>query len=358
VLRLALQINGANEQAKTLLDRINTELRKSQTNPQILDILDRGKTFLREGRIPDAIAAGEAALKIDATFFPTKEFIAEVQKTADQTRGFNTSSESAKDPLSHVEMTQTTERIERFGEPVAGSRSTTSGKSAGSQQLEKSRTLPSAPARRIENVAPPRQPGAGGILRRRPLFVGLALAALVLIVAIVFWVRGASARRKIALLNHAEQLENQKLWPQALSEYETVAQGQGATAQEAQQRGDSLKKLIDQEASLWNQATQLEASGKVSGAVAAYRQIAALHGDREAGAQAAAEKLSGPVGNVTEASVTGNKSPSAACRIPICLVIWTWPKRIEPTDSTRTPSANITRSWPAIREMHGPAQAF
>src|SRR5262249_5410277 len=64
LLRSVLQLDGANEHAKMLLERTHTELRSSQTNIQILDILDRGKTLLREGRIPEAVAAGEAALRI------------------------------------------------------------------------------------------------------------------------------------------------------------------------------------------------------------------------------------------------------------------------------------------------------
>lgn len=353
VLRSALHVNGANERAKALLETVNKELKKSQMHPQVLDILDRGRNFLEEGRIQDAVAAGEAALRIDSNFLPAKEFIADVQNAAERTRRTQHNADQVKDHADDFpapgDLTQVTEGVTRA--PVLEPRPIPTDW----------RPKEATASQRVWNIQSLKQQI---IQHRVPLSVG-SLLVIVGIPALLISTWRSPSQKQIALRDHARQLEQQKIWPQALSEYQTLAHGWGALASEGKYSATSLQKLLDQEMSLWRQAQDLEAAGNPSGAAAIYRQIADLHGDKEADAQTAVARLvSGTKpgakrpGTLTDASLAEGKTPSGKSGEGCQLLSADWPRFLDMADRNRANGmyADAQREYNSVLECD-PANA-
>ena len=67
-LRQALQLESTNSQARNLLEKVNSELKRLLIRPKAKLLVEQGAAFLEEGKIQEARAAAEAALKLDANF--------------------------------------------------------------------------------------------------------------------------------------------------------------------------------------------------------------------------------------------------------------------------------------------------
>jgi serine/threonine protein kinase len=307
VLRRALQLDGASERARLSLEQVHSQLQKSQINPQILDILDRGKTLLQEGRIPDAVAAGETALRIDSNFAPTKEFIAEVQRAVDLSRATMARSEPEQQVFGSGEMTETTQGLTPGTRSGIGARPNLPSGTTGSPAPRE------YPVGRHDGRTAGLPPGRFAVLaeiRRYPALAAVAFASFILLPGAAFWIHERNVQAASSALQHAEQLESQKLWPRALSEYQALANGRGSVALEGRQRAGNLSKLLAQEQLLWGEAETLESSGDSAHAAFLYQQIAALHGDREDAARAAGAKL------VRTRNDVGPKTGNQDCQLP------------------------------------------
>ncbi len=143
-----------------------------------------------------------------------------------------------------------------------------------------------------ESAAVPASAHAVQFFRDYPFPIGAA--AVVFVVAILltfFYVSNASARADVALRNKAQQLEQQKNWPAALAAFESLAGTNRALAIVGRENADRLKKLLDQENSLFARAQDSEAARKLSDAKNFYEEAAKLHGDRELQALKAIETL-------------------------------------------------------------------
>ena len=88
------------------------------------------------------------------------------------------------------------------------------------------------------------------------------------------------ARRDLALLNYAQQLEQQKNWPAAQTAFETLSDNHRELASVGRENADRLKKLLDREKSIFARAQASEGSGDLTGAKSLYQQAADLHGTR------------------------------------------------------------------------------
>jgi serine/threonine protein kinase len=86
VLREALQIESSNPEARTLLERTNAAIRRSQILPKLHERIERGGQLLASGLPQEARAEAEAALKIDSSFAPAKSLLAGVQAANDYAR--------------------------------------------------------------------------------------------------------------------------------------------------------------------------------------------------------------------------------------------------------------------------------
>src|SRR5216684_5183105 len=79
LLRKALQIDLGNTQAKSLMDRVTSELRRSQILPKVNEHLERGRGFLRKGKLQEARREVEAALGLDSRHESAQHLFSEVE---------------------------------------------------------------------------------------------------------------------------------------------------------------------------------------------------------------------------------------------------------------------------------------
>ena len=82
LLRKALQIDIANTQVKSLLEKVTTELRRSQILPKLNEHLDRGRSFLQSGKLREARNEVEAALGLDSRHEPAQFLFSQVEAAA------------------------------------------------------------------------------------------------------------------------------------------------------------------------------------------------------------------------------------------------------------------------------------
>ena len=79
MLRKALQIDVGNTQAKSLMEKVTVELRRSALLPKLNEHLERGRGFLRSGKLREARAEVDAALGLDSRHEPAKSLFAELE---------------------------------------------------------------------------------------------------------------------------------------------------------------------------------------------------------------------------------------------------------------------------------------
>lgn len=78
-LRRARLIDSTNAMAKSLLEKITAEVRRSEIAPKILEHVSRGRGHLQSGQYREAQAEAEAALSLDSHHEAAKGLIAEVE---------------------------------------------------------------------------------------------------------------------------------------------------------------------------------------------------------------------------------------------------------------------------------------
>lgn len=82
LLRKALHIDVGNSQAKSMLEKVSVELRRSEILPRLEEHLSRGEGFLKAGQIREAKAEAEAALGLDSKHEPAHKLLTEVEAAA------------------------------------------------------------------------------------------------------------------------------------------------------------------------------------------------------------------------------------------------------------------------------------
>jgi len=120
LLRRALQIDSRNDRAKALLERVNTEIKRIQIRSQVKMLLEQGQNLLRDGRYQEAREQVDAALKLDPTFVPTHELLAEVQHEAERARQVQESLQLAKQRLAEGALTEATREVGKVLDLDAG----------------------------------------------------------------------------------------------------------------------------------------------------------------------------------------------------------------------------------------------
>jgi hypothetical protein len=84
LLRQALQIDSKNAAARSLLEKVNAELRRAMVRPKAQKEVEKGKALLEQGNVREAGAAAEEALQLDSSFEPAQELQRLVQKELDR----------------------------------------------------------------------------------------------------------------------------------------------------------------------------------------------------------------------------------------------------------------------------------
>jgi eukaryotic-like serine/threonine-protein kinase len=86
ILRQALQVESTNTQARSLLDKVNTELRRILIRPKAQEMVEKGRALLEQGRIQEARGESESALRLDPSFEPAQELQQLVQRESDRSQ--------------------------------------------------------------------------------------------------------------------------------------------------------------------------------------------------------------------------------------------------------------------------------
>jgi eukaryotic-like serine/threonine-protein kinase len=73
LLRQALQVESGNLRARGLLEKVNVELKRISVRPKVQECVEKGRTFLDQGKVQDAKVAADSALHLDSTFEPAQE---------------------------------------------------------------------------------------------------------------------------------------------------------------------------------------------------------------------------------------------------------------------------------------------
>jgi serine/threonine protein kinase len=84
LLRQALQFESANQQVRSLLEKVNGELKRILVRPKVQQFVEKGHTLLGEGKIQDARIAAESALQLDSSFEPAQELRRVVREELDR----------------------------------------------------------------------------------------------------------------------------------------------------------------------------------------------------------------------------------------------------------------------------------
>lgn len=153
------------------------------------------------------------------------------------------------------------------------------------------------------------------VVRKYPLpFAGGVLVVVVAIVATVLAISNRPTKQDLALRSAAQQLEQQKNWPAALSDYETLGRSKRGLAGFGKDNARRLRKVLDQEAALLAAARERESAGDMATAKSDYGQLAGLHGDQEQEALSAVARLDAPITSPphTEAKETPHKNTKSS----------------------------------------------
>lgn len=78
-LRRARQIDSSNTIAKSLLEKISSEIRRTEILPKVQEHLTRGRGFLQSGQLHEAQAEVEAALGLDSHYEPAQKLVSEIE---------------------------------------------------------------------------------------------------------------------------------------------------------------------------------------------------------------------------------------------------------------------------------------
>lgn len=216
--------------------------------------------------------------------------------------------------------------------------------------------LDEPPEEKVRAALPPRPSVLQKtLLAIRTYPIPFAAGAVVFVIAVVaagLAISNQPTKQDLALRAEAQRLEQQKNWPAARADYETLGRSKRGLAGFGRDNAARLKKLLDQEASLLAAARDREAAGDLAAAKRNYEQLAGLHGDQEPEALNSAARLETPVtpqhtdtnetvhknsksGASTKSKAPGSnetpKAPSESCQIPVGDI----PRRLDRADRYR-----------------------
>ena len=84
ILRQALQIESTNTQARSLLEKVNLELKRALIRPKAQQFVEKGNELLAQGKVQEARAEAENALKLDTHFEAAQDLKHRVQVELDR----------------------------------------------------------------------------------------------------------------------------------------------------------------------------------------------------------------------------------------------------------------------------------
>ena len=99
LVRQALQVDSGNQQARSLLEKANAELKRIHNRPKAQQYVDKGQTLLAEGKLQEARIAAASALQLDSNFAPAEDLRKAIEQELNRVRLISEWLESAKQNL-------------------------------------------------------------------------------------------------------------------------------------------------------------------------------------------------------------------------------------------------------------------
>ncbi len=116
LLRQALQIDSTNTQARNLLDKVNSELRRILMRPKLQQQVEKGHVLLAEGKMQEARAEAEIVLQLDSSFEPGQALMKEVQQEIKRARQVAEWIDAAKQRLAQGLLEEAEELLSKVAE--------------------------------------------------------------------------------------------------------------------------------------------------------------------------------------------------------------------------------------------------
>jgi len=106
VLRQAVLIDTSHSHAKTLLEKVSNEMRRSMVLPEIEGHLTKAQALMKDGRFDEATHEAEAALKLDSMYAPAQDLLKKVQEEAGRQKTLKELLRTTKQRLAEGSLTE------------------------------------------------------------------------------------------------------------------------------------------------------------------------------------------------------------------------------------------------------------
>ena len=97
--RQVVQLESTNQQARILLEKANTELKRILNRPKVQQFVEKGQSLLGEGKLQEASVAAQQALQLDSSFTPAEDLQREIQNEIERARRLSEWLEEARQRL-------------------------------------------------------------------------------------------------------------------------------------------------------------------------------------------------------------------------------------------------------------------
>ncbi|MBI3484600.1 MAG: protein kinase, partial [Acidobacteria bacterium] len=114
VLRQAAQLDTAQTQVKHLLEKVNLELKREKVLPKLQEMVAKAQELLQAGKLPEAAAEGEAALKLDSSYGPARELMQQVRERKDVANLVKDGMQFSRKQLAEGDLTGAEKKVEEI----------------------------------------------------------------------------------------------------------------------------------------------------------------------------------------------------------------------------------------------------
>jgi len=114
LLKQALVLDTSHLHAKTLLDRVNSEIRRSEVMPKLTGMVANAEKLFEAGNLEEARREADAALHLDSNFMPARELLGKVQEAEMQFKMVQTGMREARQHLAEGGLTEAEQSLDRI----------------------------------------------------------------------------------------------------------------------------------------------------------------------------------------------------------------------------------------------------
>jgi len=114
VLRQALLIDSTHREARTLLEKVNAELKRSLVGPKVEAHVSKAQKLLEDGKLAEAQTEVDAALKLDSVYQPAQDLLKEIAQQADRAKKARDFLKAAQQQLAEGNLTEAHQQVDKL----------------------------------------------------------------------------------------------------------------------------------------------------------------------------------------------------------------------------------------------------